>query len=179
MKLVGLLYSNNLFIAPPKLNDASGNTVHTCSESHNSQFAKTPTHEPVEARQTGNEEQTHSWQGFQSKTDLIDDLYEAIDEFERRTLTMLHSPTPLDAMSRGSLDAKNQNDFLDEHSGSKEEYKEKVHPDLYAIEEVNETIIDEESRSSKMSKLGWTGRTEQAANHESPFKDKSFLKRLN
>ena len=90
---------------------------------------------------------------------------------------MLHSPTPLDAASKSSFDARNLNES--EHSTSKEEQKEKVHPHLYAIEEVNETIIDEESRSSKMSKLGWTGRTEQANNHESPFKDKSFLKRIN
>ena len=41
---------------------------------------------------------------------------------------------------------------------------------------MNETIIDEESKSSK---LGWTVGTEQAAKHESPFKDKSFIKRFN
>ena len=51
--------------------------------------------------------------------------------------------------------------------------------DLYAIEEVNETIIDEESKSSKMSKLGWTGRTEEAAKQESPFKDKNMIKKFN
>ena len=43
-----------------------------------------------------------------------------------------------------------------------DESKEKLQEDLFAIEEVNETVNDEESRSSEASKLGWTGRTEDA-----------------
>ena len=43
--------------------------------------------------------------------------------------------------------------------------------DLYAIEEVNETVGDEESRSGEEShKMGWTGGTEDAI-AKSPVKD--------
>ena len=107
----------------------------------------------------------------------MDEFYEAIDELEKRTLTILQSPTPIDALSKSSNDPKNP--FSSPESPSREEQKEQMQADLYAIEEVNETIIDEESKSSKMSKLGWTGRTEQAAKHESPFKDKNMIKRFN
>ena len=61
VKLVGLLYSNNLFI-PPLKHDASV-TINSGSESHKSQLAKTPSNEPEQTRPVGSEEQPLSWQG--------------------------------------------------------------------------------------------------------------------
>ena len=107
VKLVGLLYSNHLFIQPPRHNDVSAITGYSYSESHKSQTAKTPSHEPDQAKPSNTEEQPLSWQGPQTKTDVMDEFYEAIDELEKRTLNLLQPPDLIDGTSKSSVDPKN------------------------------------------------------------------------